>query len=194
MSNFHLAPTTSDVSLAKLLFKILSFPTSKAFLSFLCETKNGRDKPTPHQRQSLCVLAGMEQDWVQCDQKIVNNVEHLAAVLCEELYDTYQFYIQTLIDAIDINHENATEPLTWFKKEKFWDDWGDIKSYSWLPARTSTYDAVVHFLQAGSGTGVHIGDGVIITCAHVRNCDSLIFHCGGRLLVTSNRMYFIITI
>jgi hypothetical protein len=31
----------------------------------------------------------------------------------------------------------------------------------------STFRAVVQFVQAGSGTGVHIGGGLILTCAHV---------------------------
>lgn len=35
--------------------------------------------------------------------------------------------------------------------------------------RASSFDAVVHFVQSGSGTGVHIGHGLILTCAHVVN-------------------------
>ena len=31
----------------------------------------------------------------------------------------------------------------------------------------ATFDAVVHFVQSGSGTGVHVGGGRILTCAHV---------------------------
>ena len=31
----------------------------------------------------------------------------------------------------------------------------------------ATFDAVVHFVQAGSGTGVHVGGGLVLTCAHV---------------------------
>lgn len=53
-----------------------------------------------------------------------------------------------------------------------------MKKQPWLPqlpgaeeeeeeAAAVSFDAVVHFVQAGSGTGVHIGEGRVLTCAHV---------------------------
>jgi hypothetical protein len=44
-----------------------------------------------------------------------------------------------------------------------------LQSEQQRPASSSsqTFDAVVHFVQAGSGTGVHVGGGKIVTCAHV---------------------------
>lgn len=37
---------------------------------------------------------------------------------------------------------------------------------------TTTFHAVVHFVQGGSGTGVHIGHGKVLTCAHVVDARS----------------------
>jgi len=63
---------------------------------------------------------------------------------------------------------------------------------SWLEVTPdSTFDAVVHFVQAGSGTGVHVGGGKILTCAHVvdarddddNNDDDLLPERRGRLKV-----------
>lgn len=50
-----------------------------------------------------------------------------------------------------------------------------LAQHDWLPPLAdaadavgpATFDAVVHFVQAGSGTGVHVGDGLVLTCAHV---------------------------
>jgi len=71
----------------------------------------------------------------------------------------------------------ATRPLKY--SGKFWRARSGSKKYSWItplaydqpqkqPATaTATFDAVVHFVQSSSGTGVHIGNGKILTCAHV---------------------------
>eukprot|EP01052_Picozoa_sp_SAG31_P026742 SAG31_NODE_2446_length_5678_cov_9.411185_9_plen_141_part_00 len=53
----------------------------------------------------------------------------------------------------------------------FWTASGAPTKHAFLPgldiAGPATFDAVVHFVQAGSGTGVHVGQGLILTCAHV---------------------------
>ena len=44
-------------------------------------------------------------------------------------------------------------------KQRFWMASGRAKRFEWLPTAESTLDAVVHFVQSGSGTGVHVGGG-----------------------------------
>ena len=172
MSDPCLSPSASSLALADLLSKVLSCPTRSACLSLLSRTKKAKGKEviSQKQRQCLCKLAGLEQDWIHCNQKISGNVEDLASLICGELYDPFIFYTRTLLQ-VNINsstsHQEATVPLKWDKRKKFWSAWNDIKHFSWLPPRVNTYDATVHFIQEGSGTGVHVGNGVILTCAHV---------------------------
>merc|ERR1740117_1751609 len=46
-----------------------------------------------------------------------------------------------------------------------------MREQTWLascnPNPATTFEAVVHMVQGGSGTGVHLGNGLVITCAHV---------------------------
>jgi hypothetical protein len=62
----------------------------------------------------------------------------------------------------------------------FWQVRNGLIQHAWLPVAGATeeeednddtcitsFDSVVHFVQSGSGTGVHIGDGLVLTCAHV---------------------------
>mmetsp|Transcript_12834 Transcript_12834/g.20942 ORF Transcript_12834/g.20942 Transcript_12834/m.20942 type:complete len:401 (-) Transcript_12834:1477-2679(-) len=174
MSDSLLPQSTS--SLARVLLKVLSFPTNTACVAYLSNTK-GKNKINAKQRQQLCELSGVEHDWIHCDQKVAGNVQDLASFICSELYEPYQFYIQALqLNANNGDHQRATVPLS--KRRKFWSAWNEMKTYSWLPPRACTYDAVVHFIQEGSGTGVHVGGGLILTCAHVvdsrDDCDDII--------------------
>jgi hypothetical protein len=179
MADIHIAPCASDLSLAALLSTVFSCTTRSACLSLLGETKKkkGTDKITAKQRQSLCQLAGLEHAWIVCDQKILHNVEDLASQICSELYDPFVFYTRTLRqtndnnDSVSISQE-ATVPLKWNKREKFWAARNRMDVYPWLPPRSDTYDATVHFIQEGSGTGVHVGNGIILTCAHVSQVHS----------------------
>lgn len=159
----------TDRPLADLLSKILSFPGKDDCLKFLSATQ-GKEKLTEKQRRTLSVLAGVEENWINCDQKIKGNVSDLAVSICSELYEPHQFYTCTLVHdaAADPRNQRATVPLMWLKRKQFWSAWNQTKQYSWLPPRISTYEAVVHFIQEGSGTGVHVGNGIILTCAHVR--------------------------
>ena len=64
-------------------------------------------------------------------------------------------------------------------EDGFWQARNGLTRHAWLPSCTSndgeqeicalvtSFDSVVHFVQSGSGTGVHIGDGFVLTCAHV---------------------------
>jgi len=64
----------------------------------------------------------------------------------------------------------------------FWTAKDGLVEHPWLPGlppvceaalgepfslATSTFDAVCHFVQGVSGTGVHVGGGLVLTCAHV---------------------------
>jgi hypothetical protein len=172
MSTPDLFPST--LALAALLSKIFVFPTKKDCLSFL-EAKRGKYKISQKQRQDLCELAGVEEQWVKCDQNIDGNLRDISSRICSELYEPYHFYCHSIrrADNTLINHQDATVPLHWEKKSKFWVAWNKTKTFEWLPSRACTYDAVVHFIQEGSGTGVHIGDGIILTCAHVSHSCSI---------------------
>ena len=125
MSDPCLSPSASSLALADLLSKVLSCPTRSACLSLLSRTKKAKGKEviSQKQRQSLCKLAGLEQDWIHCNQKISGNVEDLASLICGELYDPFIFYTRTLLQ-VNINsstsHQEATVPLKWDKRKKFW--------------------------------------------------------------------------
>jgi hypothetical protein len=165
MSKITLSPSANCLSLSRLVSKVLTCPTRAACMSLLMKTK-GKDKISTNQRRDLCELAGVEQAWIQCDQSVEGNIEDISTFICSELYEPYQFYTKSL-QFIDDNHQRATIPLQWTKRKKFWSAWNEMKTYTWIPPRKYTYDAVVHFIQEGSGTGVHVGDGLILTCAHV---------------------------
>ena len=152
MLNNLLTPTKPTKALADLLSTVLACSTREVCISFLTSSTNGKDNVTSKQRKSLSKLAGLGASWVNCDQDVTGNKEDLAALICDELYDPYVFYTQTLEQH---DHSDYFEALSSKKK------------YSWLPASSCTFDATLHFIQGGSGTGVHIGDGLILSCAHV---------------------------
>jgi len=52
-------------------------------------------------------------------------------------------------------------------RDGYWTAPAGTTRHRWLPAGATTFDATVHFVQSGSGTGVHIGGGRVLTCAHV---------------------------
>jgi hypothetical protein len=91
-------------------------------------------------------------------------------MIAGNLYEPFSFYSKTL-DSDDPRASfvgtEATPGLQYSKKSKFWTARNGIKPAKWLPDASSTFDAVVHFVQSGSGTGVHVGGGLILTCAHV---------------------------
>ena len=62
----------------------------------------------------------------------------------------------------------ATRPLLSSKREGFWMARSGLIKADWLPHQIvrSSFDAVVHFVQAAGGTGVHVGQGKLLTCAH----------------------------
>jgi hypothetical protein len=69
----------------------------------------------------------------------------------------------------------VTAPLRYSKSDDFWVAQNGLVKEGWLPLledagdhpESSHFDAVVHFVQASSGTGVHVGGGRVLTCAHV---------------------------
>ena len=120
--------------------------------------------------RSLAALSGLSSDWINCDQKVPDNVTDLCKEIIKELYVPFAFYKSTI--AIHAPRDvfvskQATVPLAWHGKKKYWEAFDTVRKCGWLPKPASTFDATVHFLQGGSGTGVCVGFNTILTCAHV---------------------------
>ena len=159
------ALTASDVALAALLTKLFSQPTRAAANEFL------RKSCSRVQRVQLAQLAGLEEQWVECDQAISANVADVADELVSELYIPFWFFRDTLHTSPGpralFGQRMATAPLVQRGKERFWTADTALKGCDWLPDAASTFDAVAHVVQSGSGTAVHVGGGHVLTCAHV---------------------------
>ena len=180
------APAASDAnaSLATTLVRILEQCTPAAATAFLASRSFTRE-----QRRDLAELAGLEEVWRDCDQTIAGNVLDMASALVKELYEPFWFYRGSLLGGKSKQQPRrlfaermATPPLK--HQRRFWMASSGTRRWPWLPpleedetaCSMATFDAVVHFVQAGSGTGVSIGGGRVLTCAHVvdaREDDSM---------------------
>ena len=190
--------------LAALLVRLFASESPRAATAFLSSSA-----VTKGQRKELGRIAGLEEAWVKADQDIAGNVEDLADALVDELYKPFWFFRRTLQGARTprslFEQQMATRPLK--EHRSFWTAQQGLIRYSWLPDVSVTFDAVVHFVQSASGTGVHIcdadgkhggdgGDGrgtqLVLTCAHVidaqddealEEAGKLPKRCGRRKLV-----------
>lgn len=130
---------------------------------------------TSEQRAALAQLAGLEDGWVTCDQEIRENVADLCSAIVAELCEPFWFLRKSLSETSPQRHPRslfgmrmATAELRFVKG--FWTARSGLSKQAGLLALADpreTFDAVVHFVQAGGGTGVHLGHGRILTCAHV---------------------------
>ena len=165
--------------LASVLSQIVSHATAKEAKRFIVQSCSRT------QRKELSKLAGLEAAWIAADQAIAANVEDMADAIVDELYKPFWFFRRSLIDHQPralFGRRMVTRPLKRHSKHGFWTASSAHALCEWLPAADCTFDAVVHFVQSGSGTGVHAGGGRILTCAHVvdaRDDDATID--GGRL-------------
>lgn len=129
--------------------------------------------------RKLASIAGATTAWCSCDLRIKENVHDLCEIIVDELYVPYIFYAKSLqlCDSKQFfKNKTATPPLKYHKNKKFWSALSGSKTYNWVPDARHTFDAVVHFIQSSSGTGVHLGEGKVMTCAHVidaRDDDTL---------------------
>ena len=155
--------------MTNLLSSLYATSTSTNAIAFLLSCSN-------QQRKKLAILAGLPDAWISCNQKIKENVDDLVNQIIEELYNPFLFYRSSLMSPTTQTHpavlfqtKQATPPLRQKNSSSFWQAPSGIKTTPWLPSQTTstTFDAVVHFVQGGSGTGVHIGNGKILTCSHV---------------------------
>ena len=154
--------TSNTATLLAGLFAHSSSQAATAYLSSKSCTKA--------QRKALAELAGLENDWCNCDQKIAGNVADLAEKLVSELYEPFWFYRVSQCDAPrGLFHKHMATPSLRKGKQGFWMAPCGVRRQPWLGSidTAATFDAVVHFVQAGSGTGVHVGHGLVLTCAHV---------------------------
>lgn len=165
---------STERSLVRSLTKLYSSQNSKEATNFL------NDKCTKKDRRALATLAGLESDWINCDQRIEENVKDLSESIRQEIFEPYCFFRTSL---------TKHEPRAMFMKKKvstplkettlqgkrkgnissetYWQARDEQKVVPWLPKPDETFDTCVHFIQGGSGTGIHIGSGNILTCAHV---------------------------
>mmetsp|Transcript_29764 Transcript_29764/g.38380 ORF Transcript_29764/g.38380 Transcript_29764/m.38380 type:complete len:461 (+) Transcript_29764:52-1434(+) len=160
----------SKKDLISVLSGLLSKTSSKAATDFLISNKTCNTM----RRKELALLAGLESAWVNCNQSLKENMIDLVNSIIIELYDPYYYYAQSLKQDHDpiksFNQSFATKDMKISKKTKFWTTSHGLYKNEWLPSKKSenTIESVVHFIQNGSGTGVHInGHGQILTCAHV---------------------------
>uniref|UniRef100_A0A0G4FMD1 Peptidase S1 domain-containing protein n=1 Tax=Chromera velia CCMP2878 TaxID=1169474 RepID=A0A0G4FMD1_9ALVE len=67
----------------------------------------------------------------------------------------------------------AARPLKFVERRQFWRAPADTDIYDWVKglAEGPILGATCHFAQAGGGTGVHVGNGIILTAAHVVEND-----------------------
>jgi len=153
---------------ADLLLRLLSTPDSAAARKFIAAAK----PCSKAQRKELAQLAGLEAAWVACDQAVPGNIEDMADSIVAELYEPFWFFRRCLSVSKDAQQPGrlfargrTTRPLQ--QQKGFWTARAGLAPCEWLPERTASFDAVCHVVQAASGTGIHVGDGRILTCAHV---------------------------
>ena len=152
-------------NVVQLLPRLLASPSRVEATSFVVTAC------TRGERKALARLAGLEAAWVECNQSIAANVADLAESIVGELYEPFCFYCRSLsctprARAL-FERKKATRPLTFNQRHKFWEAAASSTTAAWLPPPLPTFDAVVHFVQSASGTGVHVGDCLVLTCAHV---------------------------
>jgi hypothetical protein len=135
-------------------------------------------------RKEFARLAALEAAWVDCDQKIPGNVEDMSDSILTELHEPFWFFHNSLRHHDPrklFRKQFATRPLALARS--FWSARTGVAHQAWLPDAATTFDAVVHFVQSGSGTGVHVGDGLVLTCAHVVDArdDDILEESSGEL-------------
>jgi hypothetical protein len=179
------ALSTACAATAALLARLFGRPTATAACEWLASPRHCTRK----QRVALAELAGLERQWVSCDQAIPENIADMCASLVAELYEPFWFYRGGLVGASDpralFGRGCATKPLK--KAKGYWTASSAQACHPWLPAlpakcdyegagtevgaAEATFDAVVQVVQGASGTGVHIGGAAscrqVLTCAHV---------------------------
>eukprot|EP01047_Picozoa_sp_COSAG01_P013485 COSAG01_NODE_635_length_14662_cov_12.488773_12_plen_383_part_00 len=182
------ASSSACAATAVLLARLFGRPTATAACEWLASPRHCTRK----QRVALAELAGLERQWVSCDQAIPENIADMCALLVAELYEPFWFYRGGLVGASDpralFGRGCATKPLK--KAKGYWTASSAQACHPWLPAlpakcdcegvgtevgpAEATFDAVVQVVQGASGTGVHVHTGgagfemrQVLTCAHV---------------------------
>ena len=145
-----------------LLSRLFACDSDKAAIEIIKKLKK-------QERSALAALAGLEATWCDCDQTIRGNVVDLATEITTELYSPYRFLKSSLTSAeakLLFSQGKATRPLSF--KRGYWEAPSNSQvQQKWLPDASEIFDSVVHFVQFGSGTGISVGNGLILTCAHV---------------------------
>jgi hypothetical protein len=168
--------------LANILERLLACSSSSDAVALIASKGCKREH-----RKALAELAGLDRAWVACDQSVAANVQDLADQVVLELYEPFWFFSSNLshdlcAQARPGNHDPrslfalkmATPPLLHSKQDGFWMARAGLEKHDWLPPLTdphqsarSSFDAVVHVVQGAGGTGIHVGGGRVLTCAHV---------------------------
>eukprot|EP00854_Cymbomonas_tetramitiformis_P029687 gene29687-37004_t len=85
------ASSSSASTTATLLSRLFACPFSRDARDFLSSKSC-----TNSQRQALALLAGLETQWVNCNQKIPGNISDLVDSIVSELYEPFWFYRASL--------------------------------------------------------------------------------------------------
>ena len=152
-----------EESLVDLVTQLLSTETAEKAQSFLMGVRR-------ENRKELAKLAGLSVAWVNCDQRIEGNVKDMCSSIITELWVPKAFYeksLQTHNSLVLFSNSVATVPLK--KSRGFWEASGIVAKQPRMKDvdANSTFEACVHFIQAGSDTGVALPPRYVLTCAHV---------------------------
>jgi len=117
-------------------------------------------------------MVGIRRDWVNCSFKVPGNRKDLEDMVLKEIKCSSNFLRRGLKEEeprATFRAGSATSPLSCSSRDKFWMARGSVRRSPLLTSVdiTSTFDATVHFVQSAGGTGVHVGNGFVLTCAHV---------------------------
>eukprot|EP00940_MAST-03C_sp_MAST-3C-sp2_P002258 g2258.t1 len=102
-----------------------------------------KQKRSTKKNAEAIIQLGIQKQWVECDFKVHGNRSDMENLILNETFKAANFLLCGLLKRDTIAKSNEKMDLL------------------------KTFDAVVHFVQAAGGTGVHVGDGFVLTCAHV---------------------------
>eukprot|EP00939_MAST-03C_sp_MAST-3C-sp1_P002330 g2330.t1 len=148
-----------------------------------CDKKTARNmlkKMSAAKLRKIGKMIGMQKQWISCSLKVPGNRADMETLILNETFNVADFMLAglhrrrsggaegTVDPRKSCERGKATSPLMW--NSRFWSANVRMRTYKMLQNSSllrRTFDAVVHFVQAAGGTGVHIGGGLILTCAHV---------------------------
>lgn len=113
-------------------------------------------------------LLGLQEQWVKCSFAVKGNRKDLESMIASETETPARFLRRGLTENPRRFFEEGRCSKPMLPRRGFWMCRG-MRAHKFAKEMdpSKTFDAVVHFVQSGAGTGVHVGNGMILTCAHV---------------------------